>query len=419
MALLSAAAGCARADDIVTQIAARCPSQPRTYSQVSETLRQLAATSDRVSLEVIGQSRRGRPLWLMKVTDPHSPEVGKMRLFIVARQHGNEPAGTTAVLALLEHFAAAPSSLEQAVLRHLELIAVPVANPDGAAANRRGNAAGVDLNRDWVRCSQPETQALLAAFRACRPHAVMDLHELPARSKRPSYQESFVETIGVSSDLPPSLSAYTTAISRGISQWMSRYGYGLNVFYDDPGDSLKLCHRTLGLSQGVAAFLCECKQGQNRPLRYRAGFHVLAALVVANYLVHNPLTPGAPEIKVAQQPAAESVSPSLPESETPATDEPATVAMDMRPAVDDQGSEAVAVVTEVQGGSQFAFVTIEVAGAMKVVSNQRRHRYLLRTGELEPGDYPIVARAYSTSDQVLASDEATVTVGGSAQALGR
>ena len=80
------------AADIVAQIVTRCPAQPRSCDQVTETLRQLAATSSRVNLEAIGYSAQGRPLWLVRVTEPESPEAGKMRLFIIARQHGNEPA---------------------------------------------------------------------------------------------------------------------------------------------------------------------------------------------------------------------------------------------------------------------------------------------------------------------------------------
>ena len=424
VSLLPAPTGAA---DIVSAIAARCPAQPRSYSQVSDYLRQLAAANGRVKLEAIGYSRQGRPLWLVTVTDRHSPAAGKMRLFIIARQHGNEPAGTTATLALVEHFALAPSALEQAVLKHLEIIAVPVANPDGAVANQRSNAAGVDLNRDWQRASQPETQALQAAIRTYRPHAIMDLHELPAHTSRASYQQNFVETIGTSDRLLASLSAYTGAISRNISRWMTRYGYGLNVFYDHPGDSLKLCHRYLGLYQGFPAFLCETKQGAGRPLRYRAGFHILATLVVANYLIHNPIAPRPTpptEVQLAQKTAKESTLDGglqrlSPTAGSPAPAEPVTIEVQMAPTIDDDGNKLVQIMTQVDGGSDFAFVTLEVNGAMRALTNQRRHRYLVGLSRLAPGDCPIVARAYDTAGQMVASQQLTLTVPAAGEALGR
>ena len=404
-------------EKIIADIVARCPSQPRSYSQVTDYLGQLAASSNRVQLAAIGYSHQGRPLWLVTVTDPNSPAAGKMRLFIIARQHGNEPAGTTAALALVEHFAQAPSTLEQAVLKRLEIIAVPVANPDGAVANQRRNAAGVDLNRDWAEASQPETQALQAAVHTYRPHAIMDLHELPARTSRDSYRENFIETIGASAGLPPSLYTLTTAISRNISAWMSKYGYGLNVFYDDPGDSLQLCHRYWGLYQGFPTFLCEAKQGPGRPLAYRAGFHILATVVVANYLMNGPVVPTLPQ--VAQQTVQQPLSPSQPASPSPPQAAPTTMTMQMAPTVDEQGNALVQIMTQVEGGSAFAFVTIEVSGVTKALSNQRQYRYLLDPSGLEPGEWPIIARAYSASEQVLASQQLALTVPASGRGLGQ
>jgi len=426
VALVSALPTFVAADDIISQIVARCPAQPRTYAQVTDYLRQLSGASSRVKLQVIGYSHRRRPLLLVTVTDPDSPAAQKMRLFIIARQHGNEPAGTTATLGLVEHFAHAPSALEQAVLKHLEIIAVPVANPDGAVAHQRRNAAGVDLNRDWQQASQPETQALQAAVYAYQPHAIMDLHELPAHSSRASYQQNFVETIGTNGQLPAPLSAYTGAISKNISLWMTRYSYGLNVFYDYPGDSLKLCHRYLGLYQGFPTFLCEVKPGAGRSLRYRAGFHILAAIVVANYLIHNPAAPrpaGPRVMQVAE--AADKQTPvrqRLPQPVAtggPGQVQPITVALQTEPTTDSDGNQRMQIMTQVDGGSDFAFVTIAAGGVTRVLTNQRLYHYSLDLNMLPPGECPIVARAHDTSGRMVATQQLTLTVPTAGGTLGR
>ena len=226
-----------------------------------------------------------------------------------------------------------------------------------------------------------------------------------------------METIGASDGLPPSLYAHTTAISKDISMWMRQYSYGLNVFYDHPGDSLKLCHRYLGLHQGFPTFLCEAKPGLGRPLRYRAGFHILAAIVVANYLINGPVMPTPPQ--VAQQTGEELLLHSQVASSSPPSTPPATVTMQMTPTVDDRGNELVQIMTQVDGGADFGFVTIEVRGVTKVLSNQRQYRYLLDPSRLESGECPIIARAYNATEQVLASQHLTLTVPASGEELGR
>jgi protein MpaA len=75
----------------------------------------------------------------------------------------------------------------------VEMTVVPNLNPDGAAAFRRQNGRGVDLNRNFpvghgtgcwsptnyggpVPFSEPETQALAALVERIRPGVVVDFH---------------------------------------------------------------------------------------------------------------------------------------------------------------------------------------------------------------------------------------------------
>ena len=95
-------------------------------------------------------------------------------IWLIGQQHGNEPAGGEAMLAL----AAALSSGELAsLLDRLSIVIVPRGNPDGAAADRRVLASGVDLNRDHLLLSQPETRALHQVMRLLPPDVVIDHHE--------------------------------------------------------------------------------------------------------------------------------------------------------------------------------------------------------------------------------------------------
>lgn len=131
-----------------------------------------ASGSDRVSRTVIGKSVEGRPIDAVRVeSEANTNEL--VRVLLIGQQHGDEPAGTEALLDLIDDLAAAQTTLPAGV----ELWIVPRANPDGAETGKRRNANDADLNRDHALLSQPETQALHRFVRALRPHLVVDCHE--------------------------------------------------------------------------------------------------------------------------------------------------------------------------------------------------------------------------------------------------
>jgi murein peptide amidase A len=82
---------------------------------------------------LLGRSLQGRAITAVEVGDP----AGK-RVLVVGSVHGNEPAGI-AVARRLEQLS--PAGIDLWIVRDL--------NPDGRAANTRGNAHGVDLNRNF------------------------------------------------------------------------------------------------------------------------------------------------------------------------------------------------------------------------------------------------------------------------------
>jgi len=84
---------------------------------------------------VLGHSVRGRAVRAFEVGDPSSPR----KLLVVGCIHGDEPAGIAIATAL----ARGPT------VRNADLWIVPDLNPDGVAADRRQNANGVDLNRNF------------------------------------------------------------------------------------------------------------------------------------------------------------------------------------------------------------------------------------------------------------------------------
>lgn len=132
--------------------------------------------SERVVVETIGRSQNGRAIALVTLAAPGGPSAARPSVLIVAQQHGNEPAGGEAALALVDRLAGSHAAL----LDHVNVFVIPRANPDGAEHFTRATASGVDVNRDHLLLQTPEARAIAAVTRRVRPDVVLDLHEFTA-----------------------------------------------------------------------------------------------------------------------------------------------------------------------------------------------------------------------------------------------
>ncbi|GAB7037537.1 MULTISPECIES: M14 family zinc carboxypeptidase [Catenuloplanes] len=173
------------------------------YHGIAPRLNALQAASDRVSVEVIGQSVLGRDLYLVTVTAPESAaetrrQSGWRRLieddpvraardrslrrdykapiWINANIHGNEWEGTDGSLRLIEQLATATDAATAAMLRRTRIYLTVTNNPDGRVAGTRANGAGFDVNRDHVTSSQPESRAVRSVAIDAQPLVMLDEH---------------------------------------------------------------------------------------------------------------------------------------------------------------------------------------------------------------------------------------------------
>lgn len=101
-------------------------------------------------------------------------QLGRPVVLVIGQQHGNEPAGAEAALAIASYLADGGLS---SVLEKLSVVIIPRANPDGAAADTRENSAGADINRDHGLLSQPEIRLIHRLVQAAPPALVIDVHE--------------------------------------------------------------------------------------------------------------------------------------------------------------------------------------------------------------------------------------------------
>ena len=135
------------------------------------------ATGNRTTRHLIGHSVQWRAIYAYQRGDPYGPTV-----LIVGSIHGNEPGGVAVARRLLK--VPTPEGVDLWVILNL--------NPDGRAAGTRGNAHGVDLNRNFPwrwrhlggafysgrrRLSEPESRAAYRLIERLRPRLSIWFHQ--------------------------------------------------------------------------------------------------------------------------------------------------------------------------------------------------------------------------------------------------
>lgn len=183
-------------------------SEFRDWNAINDYMDTLAALRpDLVSIEPVGTSLEGREIRALRLQSPAT--TGKAAMLLTGTMHAREWLSPMTVMciaeAMVQGYEADPATTE--LLDALELVIVPVINPDGYVyswtserywrKNRR-DGHGVDLNRNWSYAwggqgasdnpfeenyrgagplSEPETTAL-AAFIGANEHLVaqIDFH---------------------------------------------------------------------------------------------------------------------------------------------------------------------------------------------------------------------------------------------------
>jgi protein MpaA len=146
-----------------------------------------------IGVRRIGTSVRGRAIRAYHLGDPDA----RVTAVVLGAMHGNERAGIRVVRALRRG----------APVAGVDLWVIPTINPDGVARDTRGNARGVDLNRNfghhWAPLtgstysgprpwSEPESRALRRFLDDVRPRLMVSFHQplhgVGHSSERPAFQ---------------------------------------------------------------------------------------------------------------------------------------------------------------------------------------------------------------------------------------
>ena len=207
--------------------------QPARHDPMVTYLRAVAAASDRITAETIGDSHQGRPILFFVVTSPaNHARLETLRRAHVARTdptapdptvpgpddadmpvvtwvnygvHGAEPSAMDAAIPTLYHLAAAQGPQIERTLDESIILITAIFNPDGHSrrinwvlqhgstvtvtdpAHRihneawpggRTNHYWFDLNRQWLLLTQPESVAWVAKWHHWKPNVSGDMHDM-------------------------------------------------------------------------------------------------------------------------------------------------------------------------------------------------------------------------------------------------
>lgn len=154
------------------------------YDDVTAFVQAIDKASRETAVQVVGRTLEAKELpssnlYLCIMTEegidnPNALNRKKPTFLVVAAQHGNEQSGKEAALMLIRDLAAGEL---KPLLKQMNFLVVPQANPYGNKVDRRTNEQNLDLNRDHVKLESPETQAIHKVFAAWMPEVTLDLHE--------------------------------------------------------------------------------------------------------------------------------------------------------------------------------------------------------------------------------------------------
>ncbi|MBT0585945.1 M14 family zinc carboxypeptidase [Alteromonas oceanisediminis] len=231
-----------------------------------------------ICAEVVDRSYLGVPIHKLTLGS------GPVKIFAWTQMHGDEPTATAAVFDLISHLVDDNASLPfDAFAQQFSLHVVPMLNPDGAEANTRFNAQGIDINRDAVAMQSPEGRLLRRLVDELQPDIAFNLHDQnpyysAGDSSTPATIAFLAPAYDVSKSINPSraramqlIAVMRHAVEQHIPSHVARYNDDYS--YRSFGDKIS--------SLGASTILIESGAYRSDPNRQRAREMNVVALLSA------------------------------------------------------------------------------------------------------------------------------------------
>ncbi len=223
------------------------------------------------TLAELGRTVEGRPISLLVLGAPEASEGrAKKKVWIVARQHPGETMAEWFVEGLVKRLAGwgdwAGDPVARKLYEHAVFYIVPNMNPDGSVrGNLRTNAAGANLNREWLAPDaerSPEVFAVREAIHANGCDMFFDIHG----------DEALPYVFVAGSEMLPSFTeqqsreqkAFIEAFKQASPDFQDEHGYEASKYRED---ALKLASKYIGHTFGCLSLTLEMpfKDNANLP----------------------------------------------------------------------------------------------------------------------------------------------------------
>jgi len=153
-----------------------------THQEMMEYLGKINAESQEMLLSTFGHSVEGRGLVYAVFSRPmvnnpfEAMTSGKPIVVLDAGVHGDERILRESNLTLIRELAEKGTEMN-ALLDDLVVIMIPCLNPDGTEHNKRNNANNNNINRDYIKLEEPETQSYVSnMLQKWHPHIQVGGH---------------------------------------------------------------------------------------------------------------------------------------------------------------------------------------------------------------------------------------------------
>jgi murein tripeptide amidase MpaA len=235
--------------------------EPYSLQRGAQLLARLQTISG-VSVERLGSTVEGRDLDMAVLGNPQGKPV-----WIIARQHPGEAMAQWFAEGLLEALTDTANPIAREVLKHARFYVVPNMNPDGSyRGNLRVNAAGANLNREWMEPSMERSPEVLLVRQRMQQTGValfVDAHG----------DEGLPYNFIAGSEMIPNFTEkqrmeqarFLEVFKQASPDFQTQYGYPANKYNTD---MLKLASKWVGHTFGCISVTLEMpfKDNANAPM---------------------------------------------------------------------------------------------------------------------------------------------------------